>query len=109
MNTQKEILPHIFSSLLRLEKKLAIIKASTPKKGRLAIKVEYDLAQHLKILRQMRRIANQLQFAIAHKNQVETAKLLKVYYALNQMVRPEINTNLHSSSKTRLRAVQNAH
>lgn len=109
MNTEKEILPHIFCSLLNLEKKLILTKANTPKKGRLADKIAYDLAQHTKVLKKMRRLANQIQFAIAHKNQIETAKLLKIYYALNQMVKPEILTNLSSSSKPKLRAAQNAH
>lgn len=109
MITQKQIIPHIFSSLLRLERSHAILKSRAPRKGAAATRAEESIREQAKILKKMRRTANLIQFAVARKNQVETTKLLKIYYAMNQMILPEMRSQLHSSSASRLRAISNAH
>lgn len=76
-----KIIPHIFGSILSLEKSLLIAKQQ-----RLKLPSE-DLP---KILAEMRKLAQLIQLQFAKKDDESAARSLKLFYGLLSMIRPLI-------------------
>ena len=101
MNTKKEIIPCIFASLQGLERKLSIMKSAKNTDN-----LSHNIGQQEKVLKEMRCVANKIQTSFARNRNTETQNLLKVYYGLNNLVRPEIN---HSISSSKFKKVEKVH
>ena len=96
-----KIIPHIFGSILSLEKSLAMAVAR---------KVELPSKDLPKIVLEMKKLAQliQLQFA---KNDTENAiRSLKLFYGLLSMIRPLVVETLQMETKKRPRQkISNLH
>lgn len=88
MNTQ--LITHVFASLQNLEKCLGNIKKMLPSQGQEAQDIAKVLPEQERVLDQMRKVANKLQFDVAKNDWAATVRLLKIFYGLNYMVRTDI-------------------
>ena len=85
-----ELLSHVFSSLLNLEKIAGQSRDLLALPGGDA-RLRASASEQEKILIEMRRTANLLQLRIASGNKVEIHRLMSIFYGLHQMVRNEVH------------------
>ncbi len=88
MNTKIAI--HVFAALQGLEKSFDAIKAQVQQGNPEHEKISAVLPKQQEILIDMRRTANLLQLHLAKKDWSEAVRSLKIFYGLNQLVRPDI-------------------
>ena len=80
----KSIIPHVFSSLMSLERQLDRQNAGAEKRD------AQFISEARKVINHMRRVANQLQLTVASNDERSTVRALRIYYGLLHMVRPEL-------------------
>ncbi len=86
------LLTHVFSHLLRLEKRHQELHAlihNSHARYRTQILHECEGA-----IKKMRLISNQLQIQIVRNNRSEIVRLLSIFYGLSSMVTPELSALL---------------
>ncbi len=87
----KSIIPHVFASLLSLERHLHFVADSIEaEEGEKQAASRALLAQQRKVIEHMRRVANSLQLHVASNDAPAAVRALRVFYGLNHMVRPEL-------------------
>lgn len=91
----KQLLSHVFSTVMHLERSLAEIDSLTDSVSDRE-QIRQNLAQQTKVVRQMRVTANKLQMAVAADNTIDSHRFINIFYALNQIIRPEIMKSLAS-------------
>ena len=85
----QQLIAHVFSAVLTLERCLEEMRSTV--NGRSDLEhLSPQVIQQSKIVRQMRQVANRLQLEFASANQKASSRSISIFYALNQMVRPEI-------------------
>lgn len=89
----KSIIPHVFASLLSLERTVGnverLAKADSTENAKSALAL---IPAQRKVLESMRRAANSLQLQLAAGDTLGTIRSLKIFYGLNHMVRPELSS-----------------
>ena len=85
----QQLIAHVFSAVLTLERCLEEMKTAVSVRPDLSY-LALQLSQQAKVVRQMRQVANRMQLEVASSNQLATGRSIAIFYALNQMVRPEI-------------------
>ena len=104
----KEIIPHVFATVMNLERYfgtiIAMIRDGSPEQKKLSS----ELPQIERIIKNMRQAANKLQFELAGNNEKAALRSLQIFYGLNHMVRPEIlaahrlvNNGIHAANASK--------
>ena len=85
-----KIISHIFASLQTLEqsaRRVDELLARTPDE-----ELESSLKAQNKIVKEMRRVANKLQFEVAKDDILAATRSLRLFYGMNHMVRSDLAT-----------------
>lgn len=94
LRMNKELIPHVFSSLHSLERYLEnirrLVAGNDGLDPKFANHIEVSLPEQERVLKQMRRVANKLQLEIAKEEWDAVIRSLRIFYGLNHMVRPDL-------------------
>jgi|GEM_PF-6694938 len=85
-----QIIVHVFAAIQALEKCHDNSRRMLGEQKTQPLSVHTALLQQSRILRAMRQSANNLQLELARKDWIKATRSLKIYYGLNNMIRPEI-------------------
>lgn len=87
---QKEIVYRVFSTVQSLEQQVENLKNQLGLNPKTNEKHLSQIAEFEAVIKSMRRTANKLQIEAAKKDASPSVRLLKIFYGLNYMVRPEV-------------------
>jgi len=87
---KNELITHVFGAVQGLEKYSTQINSLLDANKNKANLLTSNPEEHNKVIKHMRRIANKLQLEVAKNNTSESYRLLKLFYGLNSLVRPEV-------------------
>ena len=94
-----EVIPHVFASLQTLERYLEQVRTLSTRAVEFSAELRTRIPEFERVVKQMRRTANKLQFQVAANNQAEIVRSLRIFYGLNHMLRPELLSTLIKLTK----------
>ena len=91
MNTEK--LYRVFGTIQALERSLVSGEQAVASKL-IAPRLRVNIAEQYRVLGHMRQVAKQLEFQVGMTSQEEESRLLKIFYSLHHMLKPEIDETI---------------
>lgn len=91
---KREMVHHTYSVIHQLEQFLDNVKRLISERKTELPDLPVSVQEQERILQQMRRIANKLQLEIAKSNWPGVVRTLRIFYGMNQMIRPELVATL---------------
>ncbi|MFN8389100.1 MAG: hypothetical protein U0136_02275 [Bdellovibrionota bacterium] len=88
----KELIPHVFASVQSLERYVQNIRSLIGDSSSEHESIRAACPDFERVVKQMRRVANKLQFEVAADDNAAIVRSLQIFYGLNHMVRPEVIT-----------------
>ncbi len=95
----QELIPHVFASLQTLERYVEQVRTLSAGGAESNSEARALLPEFDRVVKQMRRTANKLQFHVAAADEAATVRTLRIFYGLNHMVRPEVLKSLVGLTK----------